>query len=187
MTSGAWHSVWIELVVPRRVERVCPIDPLPVTANLDHLRAARPSSPGWSALPPLFPSTRSARTRTKCPQICRDEACPRDPVGDGGRGGRRQTTGLAQPDEEIWQAPRVSPTIRQWASATFNRPGRHQFHGNGIGHLEIAAHPPLSPFPAQSAADWDSDGKLDLFPQAVGLAKRLLLRIFFKCRYCRGG
>src|ERR1700730_19286465 len=33
----AWHSVWIELVVPRRVERVGPIDPLPVTANLNHL------------------------------------------------------------------------------------------------------------------------------------------------------
>src|ERR1700720_4569820 len=36
----ARHSVGIELVVPRRVERVGPVDPLAVTANLDHLRTA---------------------------------------------------------------------------------------------------------------------------------------------------
>src|SRR6266403_2729335 len=34
------HSVGIELVVPRRVERVGPVDTLAVTANLDHLRTA---------------------------------------------------------------------------------------------------------------------------------------------------
>ena len=38
---GAWHSIGIELVVPRRVERVGPVDPLAVTADLDHLRTAR--------------------------------------------------------------------------------------------------------------------------------------------------
>src|SRR4029077_17024044 len=36
----AWHAIWIELVVPRRIERVGPVDPLAVTANLDHLRTS---------------------------------------------------------------------------------------------------------------------------------------------------
>src|ERR1700692_2553494 len=38
---SAWHSIGIELVVPRREERVGPVNPLAVTANLDHLRTAR--------------------------------------------------------------------------------------------------------------------------------------------------
>src|SRR3984893_1541167 len=37
---SAWHAVGIELVVPRRVERVGPIDPLAVAADLNHLRTA---------------------------------------------------------------------------------------------------------------------------------------------------
>src|SRR5262249_36060352 len=37
---SAWYAVRIELVVPRRVERVGPVDPLAVTANLNHLRTA---------------------------------------------------------------------------------------------------------------------------------------------------
>src|SRR6266540_7545507 len=37
---SAWYAVGIELVVPRRVERVGPVDPLAVTADLDHLRTA---------------------------------------------------------------------------------------------------------------------------------------------------
>src|SRR5215470_3734275 len=37
---NARRSTGIELLIPRRVERVGPVDPLPVTANLDHLRAA---------------------------------------------------------------------------------------------------------------------------------------------------
>src|SRR5262249_12259298 len=37
---SAWNSVGIELVVPRRVERVGPVDPLAITANLDHLWTA---------------------------------------------------------------------------------------------------------------------------------------------------
>src|SRR6266511_2845338 len=35
-----WYAIGIELVVPCRVERVGPVDPLAVTANLDHLRTA---------------------------------------------------------------------------------------------------------------------------------------------------
>src|SRR4029453_660601 len=37
---SAWDAVGIELVVPRRVQRVCPVDPFAITANLDHLRTA---------------------------------------------------------------------------------------------------------------------------------------------------
>src|SRR5437588_144400 len=37
---SAWYAVGIELVVPRRIERVGPVYPLAVTANLDHLRTA---------------------------------------------------------------------------------------------------------------------------------------------------
>jgi len=37
---SAWYAVGIELIVPRRVERVGPVDPLAITANLDHLRTA---------------------------------------------------------------------------------------------------------------------------------------------------
>src|SRR5262249_27444810 len=37
---SAWYAFGIELVVPCRVERVGPVDPLAVTANLDHLRTA---------------------------------------------------------------------------------------------------------------------------------------------------
>lgn len=37
----ARHAVRIELVVPRRIERVGPVHALPVAADLDHLRAAR--------------------------------------------------------------------------------------------------------------------------------------------------
>src|SRR5262245_36575636 len=36
---SAWHAIGIELVVPGRVKRVGPVDPLSVTADLDHLRA----------------------------------------------------------------------------------------------------------------------------------------------------
>ena len=34
---------------------------------------------------------------------------------------------------------------------------------------------------------WTPTGKLDPFPQAACLSKRLLLLIFFECRYCHGG
>src|SRR5213075_2845774 len=34
---GAWYAVGIKLVVPRRVERVCPIDPAAIAADLHHL------------------------------------------------------------------------------------------------------------------------------------------------------
>ncbi len=34
------HSAGIELVVPRRVERIGPIHPLAITADLNHLRTA---------------------------------------------------------------------------------------------------------------------------------------------------
>src|ERR1700730_11633659 len=37
---SARHSVGIELVVPRRIERVGPVNPLAVTTDLDHLRTA---------------------------------------------------------------------------------------------------------------------------------------------------
>src|SRR6516164_11465448 len=37
---SARYSIGIELVVPGRVERIGPIDPLAVTADLDHLRTA---------------------------------------------------------------------------------------------------------------------------------------------------
>src|SRR5262245_31578001 len=37
---SAWHAVGIKLVVPRRIERIGPVDPLAITANLDHLRTA---------------------------------------------------------------------------------------------------------------------------------------------------
>src|SRR5208282_2540790 len=37
---GAWHAVGIELGVPRGIERVGPVDPFAVTADLDHLWAA---------------------------------------------------------------------------------------------------------------------------------------------------
>src|SRR5262245_5091275 len=37
---GARHSVRIELVIPRRIERVGPVDPLAVTADFNHLRTA---------------------------------------------------------------------------------------------------------------------------------------------------
>jgi NAD(P)H-dependent FMN reductase len=46
-------------------------------------------------LPMVFQSTRGARVRTQHPQICWDEACPRDPVGDGRRGERCQAAKLA--------------------------------------------------------------------------------------------
>ena len=36
----ARHSVRIELVVPRRIERISPVDPLPIAADFDHLRPA---------------------------------------------------------------------------------------------------------------------------------------------------
>src|SRR5690348_6147058 len=36
----ARRSTGIELVIPSRIERVGPVDPLPITANLDHLRTA---------------------------------------------------------------------------------------------------------------------------------------------------
>src|SRR5580692_2329841 len=37
---SAWYAVGIELVVPRRIEGVGPVDSLAVTADLDHLRTA---------------------------------------------------------------------------------------------------------------------------------------------------
>src|SRR3954466_10217236 len=37
---GARHAVGIELVVPRRIERVRPVNALAVTTDLDHLRTA---------------------------------------------------------------------------------------------------------------------------------------------------
>src|SRR5215467_15291973 len=37
---NARRSIGVKLVIPSRVERVGPVDPLPVTANLDHLRTA---------------------------------------------------------------------------------------------------------------------------------------------------
>src|SRR5262245_51627670 len=36
---SARHAVGIELVVPCRIERIGPVDPLAVTTDLDHLRA----------------------------------------------------------------------------------------------------------------------------------------------------
>ena len=39
----------------------------------------------------------------------------------------------------------------------------------------------------QSQVFWDADGKMDLFPQAVGLSKRLVLCIFFECAFGHGG
>src|SRR5215472_16212988 len=36
---SAWYTVRIELVVPGRIQRVGPVNPLAVTANLHHLRA----------------------------------------------------------------------------------------------------------------------------------------------------
>src|SRR5262249_10793001 len=36
----AFHSIRIELLVPRRVERICEIDALSVAAKFDHLRPA---------------------------------------------------------------------------------------------------------------------------------------------------
>src|SRR5262249_57263639 len=44
---SAWYAHGIELVVPRRVERVGPVDPLAVTANLDHLRTAAIHLAAW--------------------------------------------------------------------------------------------------------------------------------------------
>src|SRR5271166_4767585 len=38
---GSWHAVGIELGVPRGIKRVGPVDPFAVTADLDHLWAAR--------------------------------------------------------------------------------------------------------------------------------------------------
>src|SRR5262249_39366347 len=37
---SAWHAIGIELVVPCRIQRVGPVDPLAVAANLHHLRPA---------------------------------------------------------------------------------------------------------------------------------------------------
>ena len=36
---------------------------------------------------------------------------------------------------------------------------------------------------SQSQVFWDADGKMDPFPQAVGLSKRLVLFIFFECAF----
>src|SRR5262245_15811173 len=44
---SAGYAVGIELVVPCRVERVGPVDPLAVTANLDHLRTASIRLAAW--------------------------------------------------------------------------------------------------------------------------------------------
>src|ERR1700761_9509770 len=44
---SAWHSIGIELVVPGRIERIGPVDPLTVTANLDHLRTACKHLAAW--------------------------------------------------------------------------------------------------------------------------------------------
>src|SRR5215831_14766362 len=36
----AWYAAGIELVIPSRIERVGPVDPFAVAANLDHLGTA---------------------------------------------------------------------------------------------------------------------------------------------------
>src|SRR4029077_1447001 len=38
---SGWHAAGIELVIPRRIERVGPVDPLAITTDLDHLRTSR--------------------------------------------------------------------------------------------------------------------------------------------------
>jgi hypothetical protein len=41
----------------------------------------------------------------KRPEICRSEACPRDPAGYGGRGECCQAGEMARSNEGLWQAP----------------------------------------------------------------------------------
>jgi putative NADPH-quinone reductase len=55
----------------------------------------------------VLPSPWSARAGTERPQICRDEACPRDPVGDCRRGERCKAAGVARPNESLRQAARL--------------------------------------------------------------------------------
>src|SRR5215471_12984212 len=36
----SWYAAGIELIIPRRIQRIGPVHPLAVTANLDHLGTA---------------------------------------------------------------------------------------------------------------------------------------------------
>src|SRR5262245_64915314 len=47
----ARHTVGIELVVPGRIERISPVDPLAIAADLDHLRPATECLAVWMGGP----------------------------------------------------------------------------------------------------------------------------------------
>ena len=56
---GSWDAIGIELIVPGGIERVRPVDALAVTADLDHLRAARVSAAVRVGHAPAMPPIRT--------------------------------------------------------------------------------------------------------------------------------
>jgi hypothetical protein len=75
--------------------------------------------------------------------------------------------------------------LRTWCTLCRNRRrGSGQYRESSVEEAVCCER--VSGMELGKSGFWGSDGKMDPFP-AVGLSKRLLLRLFFECRYCRGG